>query len=367
MLPTQVKVVISDVHMGAGELRGMVNPYEDFHNDVRLAELIHHYATGDFAAIPVELIINGDFLDLLKLPVDGRFSTEVTEDIGVEKTRRCILGHPVVFDALADFLLVAGHRVTYVTGNHDMEVAFPRVQRMIRARVGAPDDGDAMTFLADREFYRLPGGVVVTHGHMLEEVNRTEPGKTIVTLPDGRTIINMPYGSRFFCEVLAPVKAEQPLIDVIHPLSSFILWGLLFDLRFTLKILGRMLRFVLTFKLTRESLRGAGLVRTFQILFEEVALANNMERRAFRLLRSAEDIRALVVGHSHFAKIRRFARDKVYVNTGTWVRLVSLELRDLGTRTFLTYALIEYADSGAPAVRLMRWRGTPRALEEIVT
>jgi UDP-2,3-diacylglucosamine pyrophosphatase LpxH len=366
MVPTQVKIVFSDVHMGAGQRPGLVNHYEDFHHDDRLAELIIHYAAGHYADLPVEIVINGDFLDLLKLPVDGRFGTDTTEEVAVEKVRRCILGHPMVFDALAAFLRRPRHRVTYVPGNHDTDVAFPRVQRMISARLDVPEGSESLAFIDDRDLYRLPGGVVVAHGHNFEEVNRVGAGNLLVKRDDGRQIVNVPYGGQFFAEVLAPVKAEQPLIDLVHPLSSFILWGLLFDLRFTLRVIGRTIRFILTRKLTREQVRGAGLLRTLQLMFVEVAMTNNMERRACRLLRTTDDIRALIVGHSHFAKVRRFPRGKVFVNTGTWVKIVSLDLRDLGTRNVLTYALVEYAETGAPAVRLMRWRGTPREKEELV-
>ena len=121
-----------------GAQPGLVNPYEDFYHDDRLAELLRHYSDGPHPEMPVELVINGDFLDLLKLAIDGRFVTEVTEDIAVEKVRRCILGHPVVFDALAAFLARPNRKVTYVAGNHDMDIVFPRVQRMMRARLGVP-------------------------------------------------------------------------------------------------------------------------------------------------------------------------------------------------------------------------------------
>lgn len=364
--PSQIKVIVSDVHMGAGNPTGLVNPYEDFHHDDRLAELFRHYATGRFADASVELILAGDFLDLLKLRFQGRFPDQVDEAIAVDKVRRCILGHPIVFDALALFLAVPNHRVTYIAGNHDLEIAFPMVRKMMRARLGVDRDDSPLVFLSDQEFYRLPGGVVVTHGHMFEETNRIEPGQSLVPLPDGRHIVNMPWGSRFFMNVLAPFKAEQPIIDLVHPFSSLILWGLLFDLRFTLRVLGRVVQFFVRERFRREQLKAVGILKSLEILVEEVAMFNNLEHRAYKLLRSSQDIKALIVGHSHFAKMRRFPRDKLYVNTGTWVKIVSLELRDLGSRNLLTYVLVEYPEAGAPSVRLMRWRGEPRHEEVVV-
>lgn len=365
-LPSEVKIVISDVHLGPGDLPGLPNPFEDFRQDDRLAEMIRHYSEGPYGELPVGLIINGDFLDLLKVPWQGGFPEIVTEEIALDKARRCIRGHPLVFDAIASFLLKPGHTVTYVAGNHDVEIAFPRVQRLIQARLDIPEGDTRLVFVVDDEFLRLPRGVVVAHGHNFETMNRIEPGRSLTSLPDGRLVANLPFGSRFVMNVLLPHKAEQPLLDQVHPLSSFILWGLVFDLRFTLKILWHMATYLLATRFRRPTPAKEGLLKSLQIFMEEVAIFSNMERRAFRMLRESEDISALVCGHNHAAKVVRFPRNKVYVNTGTWRKIFSLELRDLGSRNFLTYALIEYHPTIPPGVRLMRWRGKPKEMEEVL-
>lgn len=363
----EVKVVLSDLHIGTGSRPGEVNPFEDFHEDERLAELIRYYGGDSFLGVPVELILNGDILDLLKVPHRGVFSTDVTEDVALEKVRRCLRGHPRVFDALADFLRRPGNRITYLVGNHDLDVAFPRVQRLIRARLGVSEDSDALRFLTDEEYYRLPGGVVVTHGNQFEEMNRTEGGRPLTVRGDGQEVVNFPWGSLFFMNVLAPAKVERPIIDLVHPLSSFILWGLVFDLRFTLRILWKIVKFFVKTRLRTIYARELDLLKTLQILVEEFALYNNLERRAFRILRSADDIKALIVGHSHKAGMHRFPRDKVYVNTGTWLQRVSLDLQSLGTSRRLTYAEVTYGPSGPPEVRLLRWRGSVRTWEPMTT
>ncbi len=365
--PKEIKVVLSDLHLGTGTRPGEVNPFEDFQEDDRLAELIRHYAGMATDGASVEIILNGDILDLLKVPYRGEFPTDVTEEVALEKVRRCLRGHPVVFDALAEFVARPRCRVTYLLGNHDLDIAFSRVQRLIRARLGVPEGSDVLRFLTDTEFYRLPGGVVVTHGHQFEEMNRTDGGTPLRPGPDGRERVNLPWGSLFFAKVLAPAKLERPIIDLVQPLSSFILWGLVFDLRFTLKILWRIVRFFAKTRLRSIYERELDILKTFQILAEELALYNNLERRASRLLRSADDIKALVVGHSHKAAMRRHPRDKVYVNTGTWIQRVSLDLQSLGTTRRLTYCEIVYGASGPPLVRLLRWRGAMRTWEPMGT
>ncbi len=363
---TEIKIVFSDVHLGTGEHPGLANPYEDFRQDDRMAELIRHHAEDRFALIPVEIIINGDFMDLLKVPVGGGFPIEVDEDVAVDKVRRVLRGHPKVFDAFADFLRVPDHRITYIPGNHDVEVAFGRVQHLIRARLGVLASPDLVTFHVEQDTLRLPRGIVVTHGHNFEAMNAIEPGKSIVAGPDGRPIAAVPFGSRFLMHALLPFKAEQPLLDQVHPLSTFLLWGLVFDLRFTLKLLWRMATFLFATRFSRPAVHETGWFKAVQILVEEVSLFTNMERRAVKVLKESEDISALIVGHNHKARIARFPRNKVYVNTGTWLKMVSLELRDLGTRNYLTYAQVEYRPVGPPAVRLMRWRGRSREVEELM-
>jgi UDP-2,3-diacylglucosamine pyrophosphatase LpxH len=363
--PSEIKLVLSDLHMGTGERPGLVNPYEDFHFDSRLAELICHYATGIHAKMPIELILNGDILDLLKVPVRGRFVTAVDENIAVDKVRRCILGHSQVFDAMADFLKVLDHTITYIPGNHDPEIAFPLVQQLIRARLGAVASPTRLRFIIDEEFLRLPRGVVITHGHLFETINRIETGRMFEDAPDGRRILNLPYGSRFFTEVLAPVKAEQPLIDLVHPLSSMVLWGLVFEIGFTIRLLGRMARWFLTTRIRRQA-REVGLLRTLQVLVDEIVLFTGMDRRAKVFLNDAPDVSALIVGHSHTPMIRRLPKNKVYVNTGTWVRMVSMDIRNLGTSVDPMFARVEYRPLGPPAVSLLRWNGKPRNTEEVV-
>ena len=62
-------IVISDLHLGAGNsVNNRKNPLEDFHFDKELIEFIEYHSSGHFLDREVELIINGDFFDLLAVP-----------------------------------------------------------------------------------------------------------------------------------------------------------------------------------------------------------------------------------------------------------------------------------------------------------
>src|SRR5690606_13700677 len=103
---------------------------EDFLFDDRFADLLDHYDRRAGDDIDVELILNGDIFDLLKVKIDGRWITEITEELAAEKLRQCLEGHPRFVNAIRGFLGRPGRRVTYLPGNHDLDMWFPATHEM---------------------------------------------------------------------------------------------------------------------------------------------------------------------------------------------------------------------------------------------
>jgi len=64
---------------------------------------------------PVELVLLGDFLDLQRMGPTGQVNDRVTATLMRPD-------YAELFDALRGFRSAAGHRVTYVVGNHDAEL-----------------------------------------------------------------------------------------------------------------------------------------------------------------------------------------------------------------------------------------------------
>lgn len=363
----EVKVIFSDTHLGSGHAPGIINPFEDFQHDRELAELIAHHCTGRYADVPVELFINGDFLDTLKVPFEGTFPREITEEIAVAKVARCVKGHPAVFDALSEFIRVPGHTITFNPGNHDIDIVFPKAQKVIRCRLGVPDDWPAVNFIVDREFTRFPMGVVICHGNSFETMNRIVPGKATRMNADNREILDLPIGSRFVLDCLVPVKKENQIIDHVVPLSSYMMYGLVFETRFTVKLLARSIRFFLQTPIGGADSEEIGFVGKVQLALENISLFNDFEQQAFKTIKGFEEFSTLITGHSHRAMIRRFPGNRTYVNTGTWTRTIRLEIGDFGPVNKLTYALVEYPVKGPPSVNLMRWHGIQHVTEVLTT
>src|SRR5256885_13180196 len=125
-------LAISDLHLGC-DLRPGNKLDRPRPTDGPLASFLLHHASQREGGKPWHLILNGDIVDFVaitlvpKEPVPFEISSEEralglapTEAKCVWKLRRTAERHPVVFDALANFV----HRVNSVRiirGNHDSE------------------------------------------------------------------------------------------------------------------------------------------------------------------------------------------------------------------------------------------------------
>ncbi|MGB5366149.1 MAG: metallophosphoesterase, partial [Polyangiales bacterium] len=122
--------MISDLHLGTGTRRGQLNPLEDFIHDDRFVELLAFYQNLAGVEGSIELILNGDIFDLLKVKIADQWPTEVTEEIAIAKLQQCLEGHPRFVLALREFIHKPTNRVTYLPGNHDLEFWFAGVQEL---------------------------------------------------------------------------------------------------------------------------------------------------------------------------------------------------------------------------------------------
>jgi predicted phosphodiesterase len=103
-----------------------------------------------------------------------------------------------------------------------------------------------------------------------------------------------------------------------------------------------------------------------RLLREEVfQLTGGFDQAAERAIAKVHGAHTLIVGHSHGPRFKQLRGGKVLVNTGTWVKMINLDLRYVGQDSGLTYALIDYDDEGRPRTSLMRWLGSQNACEAI--
>lgn len=133
-------VIVSDVHLSQahpeadGDARWMRYRRRDLHPDADFARLVD-LLLSRFGGDQIELVFNGDVLDYDAPWVKDGESTfdefPLTEDGCADHTARLLADHPAWFDATAKVLL-HGHRVMLLSGNHDIELVWPKVREVIR-------------------------------------------------------------------------------------------------------------------------------------------------------------------------------------------------------------------------------------------
>ncbi len=352
----KLKLVVSDFHLGTGPYRsdGSVNVFEDFRHDGRFAEFLDYHRSGDHADDEVELVVNGDFFNLLSVDADGKVDEPLTEGVAVEKTAAILAGHPHVVEALHAFVAAPKHSVLFIMGNHDPGILFEGVRERVTNAVGGP-----LSYLLDGYDF---DGVHVEHGMQHEPLNAFNPRRYFVER-EGEPAINLPLGSRYIIEVLNSEKALRPYIDKVAPFRRYFLWALLNDPAVVVKVSAKSVDFAL--RAIFRKIPYVDEVSPRQIL-ERLVLYTafpTLEREAKHLL-ARRGYSAVIMGHTHVPIFREYARDKVYINTGTWNAMTSLDMGSLGRTEALTYAHVEYVD-GSPRARLRQWRGLARPTEDV--
>lgn len=354
----KIKLVISDLHLADGHKVGYYNAYDDFHYDVEFYELLKYYSEGQYETSDVELIINGDFFDLLKVKYNDDFPDVITPIVGITKLKKCIEGHSIVIKALQIFLAKKKHTITYLFGNHDMDMIFPEVQELFKETIADTHDKDKIQFITERDYYRLPGGIEIHHGHQFDVINIVDYSRLIISENLPEPILNIPWGSYFVLHVLNSVIKERPYVDHVKPFPLFLLLSLIFDFRYAIKILVKVFYYFLKTRI-RSSARGNSLARTLEIIFKSIVIFPHLEEHALKILKKEKEINCVIFGHSHNSKCRVFEGGKIYINIGSWLKIVHLDFENLGPKFSMTFVLIEYfKDIPRPNVNLMEWLGS---------
>ncbi|MCO5141638.1 MAG: hypothetical protein M9962_00950 [Oligoflexia bacterium] len=360
----KIKVITSDMHLSAGRfVDGIQNPHEDFFFDREFCEFLEYFSSGPYGEhCEVELILNGDVFDFLNVPVQGDFLDIVTEETALEKLQAIFQGHHEVIAALQTFVSKPGKRILYNVGNHDMEFFFPAVKELFCKTIG----GDGWTkekiwVNTETEFLDYPEGIQIHHGNQFEAVHTTNYSKPFLedNLPE--PILYLPWGSVYVIKIINRLKWERDYIDKVKPAKVFMLFGFIFDPIFTFKFFILSTFYFLHTRFLYSPKRRATIGNTLAIMREEITPFHGLEDDAKEILDKNPQVHTVIFGHTH-GPMQRYYRDgKTYINTGTWTRMINLDLRNLGQSTKLTFALIEYDEEGKPTSSLEEWFGLQRA------
>lgn len=215
--------VISDIHMGGKP------GFQILRETNRLANYIG-WVGSQRPGKPVALVLNGDVFDTLAEDIHGYVAVDEAVD-----TLKRIMGDPSfsgVWKALSDFVKLDGRTLVIVIGNHDIEISFPLVQRLIISKLA----GDDLTARARIEFSTTGAGytcivgnarIYCTHGNEVDawNFNRYEDlAKIGRRLNAGKSLDPSEWypnaGTRMVKEVMNEIKRKFAWIDLLKPETS---------------------------------------------------------------------------------------------------------------------------------------------------
>jgi UDP-2,3-diacylglucosamine pyrophosphatase LpxH len=220
--------VISDLHIGgaypvpgSGDTRGFrLNTHVDV-----ATQFVTRLTASATAGVSLELVINGDLVDFLAErsssgPVWVPFTPD--PDDACQKLEAIVTRDQPFFDALARFL-AAGHRLTLLLGNHDIELDLPPVRAKFASLLGIGGHTD-YEFIANDEAYVI-GGALIEHGNRYDGFNMVDYDslRRVSALMSRRQEANNHYtfdappGSKMVAWVINPIKEQYRFIDLLMP------------------------------------------------------------------------------------------------------------------------------------------------------
>ncbi len=221
--------VISDLHIGgaypvpgSGDTRG-------FRLNTHVPELTGFVERLIASAVPgvaLELVINGDIVDFLAEasatpPTWVPFSPD--PDDACRKLEAIVARDRPFFDALGA-LLKAGHRLTVLLGNHDIELGLPPVQAKFKALLGIDGHSD-YEFIGNDQAYVVGDAVLIEHGNRYDGFNTVDYDslRNIAALMSRRQEAKTAYkfqappGSKMVAWVINPIKEQYRFVDLLMP------------------------------------------------------------------------------------------------------------------------------------------------------
>lgn len=360
-MSSKIILVISDLHLGKGKFlkNGQLNLLEDFLEDEKFFDFCDYYTKGEFEKEEVHLVLNGDILNLIQIDVDGVFTNIIDDVVSVRAIDAIVKGHPKFFEGLRKFLKAPNKFITYIIGNHDSGMAFYEAQTALRRYVG-----DEIEFCFEVNL----NGVHIEHGHRFEVINTVPNDKYFMEGPNGKMILNLPWGSLFCINLLPVLRKDRPNIDKVRPLSSYVKWCLLYDFNFFWKMSWLVTRYLIQSNFDEYITQNRNFKTTLAIL-KQITIYPLYGKKAKAILRRHPEIHTVVMGHTHVQEWLRFPENKYYFNTGTWNHIPQLDAGQMEAHNKFTYVQIKVDKERQLLLTgtINLWQGTWKPFREDVT
>ena len=245
--------------------------------------------------------------------------------------------------ALAKFLKAKNKTLVYIIGNHDAELLFDSLKQRFRAEF-PPECQDKITLRNDLTLYQPIPGVYVQHGHEYESLHHFDEASSIVTSSKGEKYFIPPWGSYFVTHVMNKYKVERDHVNAVRPIRTFLIHGIIFDTFFILRFMIATTYFYVMIRFLRYYRLKLGWGRIIRDIVSELTLFQDYESLTRDFFAQKPGSKVLIVGHTHEPIYREYADGTTFVNTGTWTRMVNLDLSHDMNDTPLSFAKVEVFD-----------------------
>lgn len=221
-------VVLSDIHLTEAEPPHPGNAlwkrykrpkyFVDHSFELLLGKLQAEIRDG-----PIELVLNGDIFDfdsVMMIPANPNFAVNWVErrrglSSEEEKSRfkmRLILNdHAVWVKAVRDWVL-AGHRVIFIIGNHDVELNWPSVQGDLMDALDLPANiRDHVRFC--EWFYVSNADTLIEHSNQYDDYCVTENPIHPTIQKGSKVIMRVPFGNLAARFIMNGIGLMNPHVD----------------------------------------------------------------------------------------------------------------------------------------------------------
>lgn len=202
--------VISDLHLCEEEPIHAKYPLwkkyktREFFFDQDFALFLAHIQSRAFGN-PVELILNGDIFDfdsVMTVPesppyriswLEKRRGLHPQKEKSEFKIKRILDHHHQWVNSLKDFIL-AGHRVIFIIGNHDLELHFHRVQEAVLEALDLPSHAQSRVRF-NEWFYISNGDTLIEHGNQYDPYCMAQDPINPYVQRFNRIEVRVPFGN----------------------------------------------------------------------------------------------------------------------------------------------------------------------------
>jgi UDP-2,3-diacylglucosamine pyrophosphatase LpxH len=202
-------IVVSDIHLADAE---EVHPRYPLWKRFKLPE---HFVDHTFKAFlddlqskissPIELVLNGDIFDfdsVMVIPKNTPYHVNWLERLrGLAseepksrfKIKTILDSHPIWVNSLREFVM-AGNRLIFVIGNHDMELHWPLVQQDLLNALNLPEEKRSSVRFCEW-FYISNKDTLIEHGNQYDAYCLCSNPVHPLIKKGSRILIRLPFGN----------------------------------------------------------------------------------------------------------------------------------------------------------------------------